>query len=120
MRHIELNGELLEISASECWYVMDDARVEKTYSTSPDQINHDIGVGGTNAFNNLFIKVNIARGRTGFGVANVTMNNSGTSLASLDSVVGDLLGTARHFITAILSATGAGECCGNEDFFSHG
>jgi len=44
MRHIELNGELLEISASECWYVMDDARVEKTYSTSPDQINHDIGV----------------------------------------------------------------------------
>lgn len=44
MKQITLHGESLQISASECWYVMDEARREKTYTPSKDQINHDIGV----------------------------------------------------------------------------
>ena len=44
MRTIDLYGVRLKISASECWHVMNEARVQRTYTASKDQINHDIGV----------------------------------------------------------------------------
>jgi excinuclease UvrABC nuclease subunit len=44
MRTILLRGKTLRISASECWYVMNESRDLKTYTASDDQINHDCGV----------------------------------------------------------------------------
>ncbi len=84
------------------------------------QIDHDVGITGPYALYNFSIKRNIANRRTRLGVSHVTMNHRCTGLCRIDCGVGDLLRTARHFVTAVLrtARTGEGRC--NENLLAHG
>ena len=79
-------------------------RAEHQITThSGGKIHHHVGVTGSNTFHDFTVKMNIAHGRTRFGVSHVTMNHRGARLCRIDGVIGDLLRTARHLITSVLS-----------------
>ena len=84
------------------------------------QINHHIGIRRTNTLNHFFVQVNIARWGARLRVTHMTMNNRRTCLCCIDGVIGYLLGAARHFVTPVLCTSGARQCSGDKNFFTHG
>ncbi len=96
-------------------------RAEHQITThSGGKIDHHVGVTGSNTFHDVTVKMNIAHRRTRLGVSHVTMNHCSPRLCRSNGVVGDLLRTARHLITAVLRTTRPCKSRGDEYFFAGG
>ncbi len=83
------------------------------------QVQHDIDVGGADAVGDFLVEVVAAARGTGFGIADMAVDDGGPGLGGVDRGICDLLGSDGNVAGFRNGIAGTGDGAGDEDIAVH-